>query len=446
VSGWDRVLSIAEIVRFMRGRLTPCGGIVRLRDGSIPQPAASVMSSVAVVGISHERTSARLRERVHVASDDAAALARTLASGMREAVVLATCNRTELYITGSDAGAAEEQAQLAFAELAGAAGAGDYLYTDEQAARHLFRVASGLESIVIGDTHVVAQVRQAHAAARASGATGPLLDRLFEAAAAASKRVRSNTSVQAGPTSIPGAAVAAAARIVGPLSERRVVVVGAGRTARTAARHAAARGSRDIVVANRTAERAHQLADEVDGRAIAIDELDSVLGGADVVISATSSPGFVLTLDHAAAAGAQRAGRPLAMFDIALPRDVDPVFRELPATRLFDLDDLGLIVAANGAARRVDLQLADAIVDEEVRRYEEWRRARSAAPAIAALRNDAEHTRRAVLARHAAGLAQLDPAQRTLVETITSQLVAKLLHTPMLELRRHALECDAPLA
>jgi glutamyl-tRNA reductase len=404
------------------------------------------MSSVAVVGISHERTSARLRERVHVASDDAAALARTLASGMREAVVLATCNRTELYITGSDAGAAEEQAQLAFAELAGAAGAGDYLYTDEQAARHLFRVASGLESIVIGDTHVVAQVRQAHAAARASGATGPLLDRLFEAAAAASKRVRSNTSVQAGPTSIPGAAVAAAARIVGPLSERRVVVVGAGRTARTAARHAAARGSRDIVVANRTAERAHQLADEVDGRAIAIDELDSVLGGADVVISATSSPGFVLTLDHAAAAGAQRAGRPLAVFDIALPRDVDPAFQKLPATRLFDLDDLGLIVAANGAARRVDLQLADAIVDEEVRRYEEWRRARSAAPAIAALRNDAEHTRRAVLARHAAGLAQLDPAQRTLVETITSQLVAKLLHTPMLELRRHALECDAPLA
>jgi glutamyl-tRNA reductase len=403
------------------------------------------MSSIAVLGISHERTSARVRERVHVTSDEAAALARTLANGRREALVLATCNRTELYITGSDAAGAQEQARLAFAELAGAAGAGDYLYTDEQAARHLFRVTSGLESIVIGDTHVVAQVRQAHAAARACGATGPLLDRLFEAAAAASKRVRSNTAVQAGSTSIPGAAVAAAARIVGPLSERRVVVLGAGRTATTAARHAAARGCRDIVVANRTAARAHQLADEVDGRAIALDELDSVLAGADVVISATSCPGFVLTLDHAAAVGAQRAGRPLVIFDVALPRDVDPAFRELPATQLFDLDDLGLIVAASGATRRRDLQLADAIVDEEVRRYEEWRRARAAAPAIAALRSDAEHTRRSVLARHAAGLAQLDPAQRTLVETITSQLVAKLLHAPMLELRREALERDAPL-
>jgi len=390
------------------------------------------MSSLAVIGISHERTCARLRERAHVGPDEAAAFARALADGTHEAVVLATCNRTELYVAGTDA---PERALAGFDELAGSA---DYCHTDEHAVRHLFRVVSGLESIVIGDTHVVAQVRQAHAVARASGATGPLLDRLFEAAAAASKRVRTCTAVQAGPTSIPGAAVAAAARIAGPLSERRMLVVGAGRTARAAARHAAARGCRDIVVANRTPERAQEVARDVGGRAIAVAELGCALAAADVVVCATSSPGFLLTEVHARAREARRPGRPLLVFDLALPRDVDPAFGEPPGTQLFGLDDLRLVLDATGAARREDLQPADAIVDEEVRRYEDWRRARAAAPAIAALRDDAEQARRRVLARHTVALAQLDPAQRELVETITSQLVAKLLHAPLLELRRGA--------
>jgi glutamyl-tRNA reductase len=281
---------------------------------------------------------------------------------------------------------------------------------------------------------VAAQVRAAHQAARQRGATGPILDRLFETASGASKRVRAQTTVSTGVTTIAGAAVAAAARLAGPLASRHVLVVGAGAVGTVAALGAASRGCRPIVVANRSSEPAIDLARRVGGRRAGLAELDEEIAAADVIFSATASRGFVLTQRHAESCS-QHAKRRL-VFDLALPRDVDPAFRELPGARVLDLDDLAQAVRASASARRQDLDRADAIVRDEAARWEAWRRARAAAPAIAELHRDAEATRRLVLRRHAADLVQLTPDQQRLVETITTHLVATLLHAQTLELRR----------
>jgi glutamyl-tRNA reductase len=391
-------------------------------------------TTITVVGVSHARTPAAVRERVHVAPERAAELARSLAAGTREVVVLATCNRTELYVTGTDTADARHRAILALTGLC----AGDELpfnsvfaHTDEYAAAHLFRVAAGLDATVLGDTHVAAQVRRAHSEARALGATGPLLDRLFESSTAASKRIRTETAISSGPTSIPAAAIAAAARVAGPLSQRRLLVIGAGAIATSVVLNALSHGCRDIVVANRNVERARALARRVGGRGASLEVLDGEMAAADVVVSATAAPGFVIAPEQV-----KRCTRPLAIFDLGLPRDIDPAVCGTPLLQLLDLDDLAHLVAAAGATRRADRERAEAIAREEAARYEAWRRGRVAVPAIVALRGTGEHARQAVLARHAGALARLAPHERGLVETITSQLVARLVHEPTRELLR----------
>jgi glutamyl-tRNA reductase len=369
-------------------------------------------ATVAVAGVSHTCTPAAVREHLHVTPDGAATVARALAGEAREAVVLVTCNRTELYVTGTTFRDARERAASALADLGGGfrLPSTAYVHANQFAARHLFRVAAGLDAIVLGDMHVAAQVKQAHRTSRAARATGPLLNRLFEAAAAA--------------------------RIAGPLSERRLLVIGAGTIAEVAARNAASRDCREIVVASRDVLRARALADLVGGRAASFNSLDTEVAAADVVVSATAAPGFVLTADTIPAALARRRQRPLAVFDLALPRDVDPAIRNPRWVQLLDLDDLAGVVAAAGRGRRADLDRAEEIADEEAQRYETWRRSRAATPAIVALRGNAEQARQYVLSRHAPALARLAPDERGLVETITAQVVAKLLHEPTIDLRQ----------
>lgn len=401
-----------------------------MADPARTQSAECLSRAIAVAGVSHACAPARLRELVYLNPEDAGTLSRSLARQTEEAVVLATCNRTEFYVTAVTPDDAQERARRALTQLGGTAISPRvaYVFSDYRAAHHLFRVAAGLESIVLGDIHVAAQVRQAHRLARAAGATGALLDRLFEAASGASRRVRSQTLISSGSTSIPAVAIAAAARICGPLTDRRVLIVGAGKIAGVAAVAASSRGARRITVVNRTVERAQEVADRVGGRAAGLGQLASEFAAADVVVSATGSRDYVLTRDCVA------GPRPIAIFDLALPRDVDPELGS--GSRLFDLDDLGSMLAATATRRRADAQRADGIVWEEAARYEAWRRARAAAPAITALRDGAERTRRSVLARHATELARLGAVERELVETITRQLVGKLVHAPTLELRR----------
>lgn len=401
-------------------------------DSSRAARADSLGSAVVVAGVSRTHGSMSEQERFHVSMEEATGLARALAREKREAVVLATCNRTELYLTGSDSSEAGVRAARALATVGGCGvDAGISVRSGEAAVRHLFSVAAGLKSVVLGDIHVAAQVREAHAAARAAGATGPLLNRLFEAAARAAKRVRSQTSIASGATSIPAVAVAIAARVAAPLADRRLLIVGAGRIARAAAINAWMRGCKDITVVNRTASRAHELASRVEGRGLGMDCLRDELATADILISATGSRRIVLTVEHL------ERSRALAIFDLAHPRDVDPAIRE--RTRLFDLDDLAATVSATWARRRSQVALAGTIASEEAERYEEWRRVRSAAPAIACVRESAERARREVLAGEAGELARLAPLDRECVEKVMSRLVRRVAHELTLELRALAL-------
>jgi glutamyl-tRNA reductase len=399
--------------------------------------------SVVVVGVSHRPTGAALRERLYLGTEDSAACAQEVAGTASEAVVVATCNRTEVYLAGAGPAEMEHHVALAVTGWGADVAPHAYAYRDDMAATHLFRVCAGLDALVLGDTHVTAQVREAHGAARAAGATGPAARSALRGGPRCTKRIRSETTVCSGHTSVPSVAIATATRIAGTLSERRLLVVGAGSTAQAAAQNAAWRGCHDVVILNRDAGRARALAERVGGRAAPPEALAAEVAAADIVISATSAPGFILAPDHLGRSAAFERQRPLLVLDLAIPRDVDPAVPAVPRARLVDLDDLAQILAASGARRSTATARAEAIAREEAVGYDVWRRARRAVPAIVALRAEADQTRGSILDRHATALARLDPEELGLVETITSELVAKLLHEPIVKLRRLALERSA---
>jgi glutamyl-tRNA reductase len=392
-------------------------------------------SAVVLVGTSHERAPVALRERVHMDPSSAARLARELAGDDGEAVCLATCNRIELYLAAPDPVVAVERARAALTRLAGEAAAelsaALQVLHGEEAVAHLLRVAGGLCSIVTGEAQILSQVRKAHARAAAAGATGPVLERLFAHAVRAGKRIRAEGELGAGVGSAAGAAVELAARRVGGLHDRRAVVIGAGAMAELAAVHLCARGVRDIVIANRTPARAAALARRVGGRAVGLERLAAELRAANVVISCTSATDVVVGREHVA-----RGGGPILLVDLAVPHDVDPALGALPGCHVYDLDALASLMGDGD----VEVARGEEIVADEAERFGAWRRSRAAASAIVALRGEAEEIRRSVLAHRAADLDALAPRERLIVESLTSQLVARLLHAPTRALRRTAVE------
>lgn len=388
-----------------------------------------------LVGASHRSAPLELRERLHVAPEECAAVAARLA-GNGEAVLLSTCNRLEAYLACDDVDAARtrvttelaSRSGLSPAELAGALRVAE----DDRASRHLFRVAAGLESPVPGEPQILGQVREAYAA----GTAGPLLDRLFRDAVHAGRRVRAETALGDRPASLATAAVELARRGLGSLAERRVLIVGAGRMSEAAAAGFAAAGAEQVLVANRTAERAASLAGRCGGRAVALHELAGVLPDVDVVVSSTRFPGFVLTASQVAG-----RRRPLLLVDLAVPRDLDPSIGDLPRCRLHHLDDLA---GAFAAPPRRELACAEAIVAAEEERFREWRRALDVVPAIVALRRRAESIRVAELARADRELDALPERQRRLVDAVTSQILNKLLHAPTVRAKAAAGAGDGP--
>lgn len=372
---------------------------------------------VLAVGVSHRNAPLEVRERLFLADGHALELAGALAREGGEAVVLSTCNRTEAYLVGGDVDRAREELERRSGlEL------GDVLaaWEDEAAVEHLFRVASGLESLVPGESQILGQVRLAYEAALTAGSTGPLLNRLFEDALRAGKRVRTEARLAEMPESVAASAVELAARELGGLDGRRALLFGAGKMCELAARDLRARGA-DVVVASRTLESAQELASEVGGRAAAFDAVAVELTGADLVLSATRCPYPIL---HAEAV--QPRAKPLVLVDVAVPRDLDPAIGELEGCTLFDIDALG----EGLVGREEDVREAEAIVGQEAARFAEWRRSRGAAGAIRDLRRRAETIRTEELARAEPRLAELSPRERETVETLTAQIVNKLLHTP----------------
>jgi len=379
---------------------------------------------LSLVGLSHHVAPVALRERVTLDLVAAAALAREVG----DAVCLSTCNRTEVYLADGD----DDRVAAVLAAQAGEPLDGVlYRLQDEAAALHLFRVAAGLDSLVPGEGEILGQVR----AAFESVSPGPLLDRVFRQALAVGKRVRTETAIGESPASVSSAAAALAAQVFGDLAGRQVMLVGAGRVGELAAGNLASRGARIAYVANRTLETGRRLADRFDGSAIPLSDVAAHLAQVDVVVSSTGSAEHVLQ----AADVPPRRGRPLFLIDIAVPRDIDPAIAELDGCFLYDIDDLEAVVAETLAGRRVEAERAEQLVGEEAERFRSWRASLEVVPAIASLRAHAEQIRRAELAKAATKLSE---RERDALDSITRQILNKLLHLPTVRMKEAAVTAD----
>jgi len=411
-------------------------------DEAVPPRPASTQArpnlDLLLFGVNHR--TAGMDRRDALAFDETATLAtlRALTGEGRvsQALLLSTCNRTEVYAVAADAADAEAAVREEVQRSRGgdSLGPGDHRYElrGRDAARHLLRVAAGLDSMVLGEKQVLGQVKTAVALAREAEATGPLLDRLAEAALHAGKRVRTETAIDVGAMSVASAAVKVATRVLGDLRGRRVLVVGAGETGRLAARHFAKERPAALLVANRTLERARALAAEVRGEAVPLDGVADVLSHVDVVVSATRAPGFVIAANTVAAAMRARGSRPLVVVDLAVPRDVEPAAGETAHVFLHTIDALRAMVDEGLDGRRREVPKAEAIVEEECGRVWAWACGRGTTPVVRELREHFERVRAEEVGK---SLRHFSSDEQAHVEQLTRALVNKLLHLPTLRLK-----------
>jgi len=393
---------------------------------------------LVLVGTSHHHAPVELRERVALDRERGAELAARLAAAGGEAVCLSTCNRTELYVAAPNVEAAERAAVAALAEIEPKVEQALYRLRDHAAALHLFRVAAGLDSLVPGEGEILGQVRAAYEA----GTTGTVLDRVFRQALHAGRKVRAQTAIGESPASVSSAAAALAEQVFGDLEGRSILLVGAGKISEQAARNLFSRHARIAFVANRTLDHAEELAARFGAEPLPLERIEEQLASADVVVSSTSSPGLVLDAPTVERALRTRRGRQLLFIDLAVPRDLDPAIHNLDGCYLYDIDDLDAIVSETLAGRRGEAERAEAIVAAEAGKFHEWQASLDVVPAIASLRARAEEIREAELRKAEGLLGRLDESQRRAVESITSQIVNKLLHLPTVRMKQAAAAAD----
>jgi glutamyl-tRNA reductase len=399
-----------------------------------------------LVGISHKTAPVELRERLdfQVRGIDRALQALAARGSTREAVVLSTCNRAEVYVACDDVPATLADLVTFVSEFNAvdepAVAPHVYDVADLEAARHLFRVAAGLESLVVGEPQVFGQVKEAHTIAGEVRTVGPVLNRLFHSSFVVGKRVRTETGLGSGSVSISYAAVALARKIFGDLGGRTVAVVGAGEVGKLTARHIKTQGVHHVTIVSRTMAHAARTAEAIGGATAAPwEDLDGVLGKSDIVITATGAAAPILTKARIEAIMRPRRNRPLFIIDIALPRDVEAAAGEIEQVFLYNIDDLQATVRENLARRASEVAHAEAIVGEELEKFGAWLRSREAIPTVVALRQKFENIRRAELERLDYKLASLPrearERARSIVGEITHLIVEKLLLTPTEQLK-----------
>lgn len=403
--------------------------------------------SLFALGLNHQTAPVRLRERVAFAGDALVAAVRGLRAlpGVREAALLSTCNRTEIYAV------AEHGAAPLADWLAQQAGAGEslqdylYLHAETEAARHLFRVATGLDSLVLGEPQILGQVKEAWATARAAGTLGPELDRLFQQAFATAKRARTDTRLGAHPVSVASAAVRLAQESFARLEESTVLLIGAGETVELAARHLVQARARRLLVANRTLAHAQELALRHGGYALPLSDLDRHLAEADIVLSATASREPIVHRHQVATALQARRHRPMLLLDLAVPRDVAADVAELRDVFVYTVDDLERVIEDNRRSRREAADAAEAIVDLQVARFAELRAVHTRGEPLKRLRAHGEAARAESLQR---ALQQLrsGEAPEAVLHYLAHTLTNRLLHAPTVALREAALDGDSELA
>ena len=405
---------------------------------------------LVLLGINHTTAPIEVRERIAISSERLADATRTLLHqpGIREGLILSTCNRVEFLTLQENSGSNHGADLLRFLHEYFAVPPQTlqphlYEFREREAIRHLFRVASSLDSMVVGEPQILGQVKESYTVAREVGAiTGPL-DALLQRAFTVAKKVRSETQIGSSSVSIASVAVNLALKIFGSLQGKTIMLVGAGKMSELAARHLIQHGASNILVANRTFSRAQSLAEKFNGpgvrtEAFSFDTLYAEAPRADIVITSTGAPQKIFGRSHGQHFLHQRRNRPMFFIDIAVPRDVDPGMNDVEGCFVYDIDDLQQVATANLADRSREAQAAETIVSREVEKYHERLQARDAAPAIVALQQNAEAIREAELKRMQSKLATLSAEQLAAVESLTRSLTAKLLHPQMVALRQAA--------
>jgi len=397
--------------------------------------------SLLVVGLNHRTVPVELLERMTVPEERLAKALHDLSARehLLEVVLLSTCNRTEIYARCTHFHAAVGDVRDFLAAHSGADPDefGDHLYTyyDEAAVAHLFSVAAGLDSMIVGESEILGQVRDAWQTAVREQTAPQLLSRMFKHAVESGKRVRTETGISRHPVSIPSAAVAVASEYLGDLDAARVLVIGAGQMGSGLASTLRSRGVADVVVANRTRERAEELAAAIGARAIPLTDIADTLVETDVLLTSTASSEVLVERAMVEMVMACRDGKPLLVVDVALPRDVDPGVGDIPDVTLLDLDDLKEYAQRSAERRRGEIGKVRAILAAEIERYRAERAAREVGPLVTSLRELAEAVRRGELERFRAKLGKLDPEARDLVDAITQGIVNKLLHEPTVRVK-----------
>lgn len=401
----------------------------------------SVMLDFVCVGLNHETSPIEVRDALVMNEQEVERAIRQLRerTSAEEALVLSTCNRTEFYARGVAHADPAGLISKLLEEIKGVDlsrnGARLYTYRDPDSVRHLFQVACGLNSQVLGEPQILGQVKDAIDLAGRLGGAGPVTERLLDAALRCAKRARTETGIGRGPVSTPFAAVNLAAKVLGHLGDKRILLVGAGEMSALAAKHLKDAGVVQFAIANRSRERAETLAEELCARVVTLEAIPVLLPGADIVVSATSAPGVLLTEGMVRTAMKVRKGRPLMILDLAVPRDVDAGVSRLPNVFLHDLDALGAIVAQSLEQRRAEVPKAEAIVEDELKRFLGWYRSLELKPTITAFRGHFERIAQEELERHKG---RFRPEDLPVAESLAHGIIQKLLHHPTTQLSRTA--------
>lgn len=404
---------------------------------------------IVLVGLNHKTAPLAVRERLFAGCLEKVNLLASLLAidGVREALHLSTCNRVELVASADDTPAVMDALKSFLARWGGLTGDEAasclYGYQDAEAIRHLFRVTSSLDSLVMGEAQILGQVKDAYRQALAQNTTGVALNRLMHRAFRTAKRVRTETGIAANPVSVSFAAVELAKKIFGTLAGKKILIIGAGEMAELTGQHLIGNGAEDITVANRSLAQAELLAEKFHGRAVGLDALDEALCDADIVISSTGAPSYIVTAEMIRHCLRKRKNRLLFLIDIAVPRDIDPAADGIENVYLYNIDNLQDIVDENMKNRLRESIKAEQIVAEEVTNYTNWLKELEAVPTIVSLRTKAERIVRQELVKAQGWLGSLEEGDREKVEALINGIVNKMLHAPVAVMKEESAEFNS---
>ena len=402
------------------------------------------MGHIIIIGLNHKTAPVEIRERIAFPAETIGHALRGLLERehLREGVILSTCNRVEVCAMAQQdfRGTAEIKEFLAAYHAIPLADLNGYLYHYEgdEAVRHMFRVASSLDSMVLGEPQILGQVKDAYGYASEFRSIGPILDKFFTKTFSVAKRVRTETRVASSAVSVSYAAVELARKIFGDLADKTAMLIGAGEMCELAARHLISAGVKGIMVTNRTFERAVKLAEEFRGTPIRFEELPVHLKRADIVLSSTGAPHFIIRKQEVEEVIRIRKNRPMFFIDMAVPRDIDPDANQLDNVYVYDIDDLNNVIETNLEERQREAVKAEQIVSEEVRSFRRWLDAQQVTPTIITLRRKYEEVKNAEVSKAVSLLGAEDPKARKVMESLASSLLNKILHSPISALKKDA--------